>query len=400
MTRGRYLLRNRTPQPITDVHVRLLYNDFELTSATLEGAQAVVDDAEFSYRIFRLDTPMRPGEARVLTFETRRWHRGFPNRFPNTTLIENGTFLDNTEVSPVVGITGSGMLDDAATRRKYGLPDERPHRRMEGEPFSGSAWVQSDITVSTTASQTPIAPGRKVSDVARGGRRIARFVSEAPIHPFFSIQSARYAEKHRLHNGVDLAVYYHPAHAWNVDRMLDTLALSLDYYQANFGPYQFSHVRIVEFPGYRYFAQAFAGTIPYSETYGFISDYRNPETIDLVSAVTAHELAHQYWAHQVIGANVEGQTVLSETLANYSAIMVMKKLRGEDQIRRLLQFELDRYLEGRGSGAGDEPPLVRVDGQDWITYRKGALAMYLLQKRLGEEAVNRALRSLLQRYKF
>jgi len=254
--------------------------------------------------------------------------------------------------------------------------------------------------VSTTASQTPIAPGRKVSDIARGGRRIARFVSEAPIHPFFSIQSARYLEKHRLHAGVDLAVYYHPAHAWNVERMLDTLALALDYYQANFGPYQFSHVRIVEFPGYRYFAQAFAGTIPYSETYGFISDYRKPETIDLVSAVTAHELAHQYWAHQVIGADAPGQAVLSETLANYSAIMVMKKVRGEDQIRRLLQFELDRYLEGRGSGTGDEPPLVRVEGQNWITYRKGALAMYLLQKRLGEEAVNRALRSLLQRYKF
>ena len=29
-------------------------------------------------------------------------------------------------------------------------------------------------------------------------------------------------------------------------------------------------------------AQAFAGTIPYSETYGFIADFRNPETIDHV----------------------------------------------------------------------------------------------------------------------
>ena len=87
-------------------------------------------------------------------------------------------------------------------------------------------------------------------------------MSEAPIRETFSVQSARYAEKHRRHAGVDLAVYYHPAHAWNVDRMLDALAASLDYYQASFGPYQFDHVRIVEYPGYANYAQAFAGTDP------------------------------------------------------------------------------------------------------------------------------------------
>lgn len=35
----------------------------------------------------------------------------------------------------------------------------------------------------------------------------------------------------------------------------------------------------------------------------------------------------------------------------------------------------------------------------WIT-QKGALAMYLLQERMGEDAVNRALRNLLARYRF
>lgn len=403
VTRGSYLLRNRTQQPISEIHLRLFVDDLDLTNVTMAGARLVVDDPRVRYRIYHLDTPLQPGEARVMTFETRRWNRGFRNDEQNTSLIENGTFLDNSELMPVVGVLQFDMLSDRATRLAYGLPAELPRRKVEGEPFMGSAWVQSDITVSTTASQTPIAPGRKVSDVTRGGRRTARFVSEAPIHPYFSIQSGRYLEKHRLIDsfgkGIDLAVYYHPAHAWNIDRMLDTLAYSLDYYQASFGPYQFSHVRIVEFPGYRYFAQAFAGTIPYSEVYGFISDFRKTETIDLVSAVTAHELAHQYWAHQVLGADGPGHQVLSETLANYSALMVIRRLRGEDHIRRMLQFQLDSYLSGR-SYWKEEPPLVRVEGQDWITYRKGSLALYLLQKRMGEEAINRALRNLLQRYKF
>ncbi|HLM68270.1 MAG TPA: M1 family aminopeptidase, partial [Longimicrobium sp.] len=183
------------------------------------------------------------------------------------------------------------------------------------------------------------------------------------------------------------------------DRMLDALAASLDYYRASFGPYQFDHVRIVEYPGYANNAQAFAGTVPYSETYGFIADFQQPETLDHVTATTAHELAHQWWGHQVTGADMEGSSVLSETLANYSASMMLKKFRGAHQMRRVQRFLLGRYLGGRAVG-GYEPPLARVETQSWISYHKGALAMYLLQERLGEDRVNRALRSLLRRYRF
>jgi ABC-2 type transport system permease protein len=401
VTKGHYALRNLTTQPITDVHVVMRDRDLELASATLAGARLILDDPKYGYRIYRLDSPMRPGEKRLLTFETRRWHRGFRNDAPNTRMIENGTFLSNEELIPVPGM-GGVMLSNRAKRRKYGLPEELPSPKLEdlsatARPGIGTGWMNADITVSTSADQTPIAPGRKVSDVTHGGRRTAHFISDVPILTFFSVQSARYAEKHRRHGGIDLAVYYHPSHAWNVERMLDAMAASLDYYQANFGPYQFDHARIVEFPGYRGFAQAFAGTIPYSETAGFISDYHQPDTMDYVTGMTAHELAHQYWAHQIIGAATEGEDVLSETLAQYSAQMLLKKLHGEDQIRRYLQYELDRYLDYR---AADDPPLIRASGQRHLYYRKGALVMYLLQKRLGEDAVNRALRTLLARFKF
>jgi aminopeptidase N len=406
VARGRSLLRTLTPRPITDVHVRLLEDDLELTRAGIAGARLVLDDGEFDYRIYRLDSPMRPGEERVLTFETRRRHRGFRNGPPNTRLVENGTFLDNHELTPVIGMGREGTLEDPEARRIFGLPERGGRAKLEDLSATAKAadlggWTTADITLSTTADQTPIAPGRRVSDVVRGGRRIARFVSEAPIREAFSVQSARYAEKHRRHAGVDLAVYYHPAHGWNVDRMLDALAASLDYYQASFGRYPFDHVRILEYPGYTNFAQAFAGTIPYSETYGFIADFQEPETIDHVTATTAHELAHQYWGHQVTPADMEGSLLLVETLANYSAVMVLTKLKGEDEIRRALQYLLDRYLGGRAAyGTVGEPPLLRVEAQNYLTYQKGALAMYLLQERMGEDRVNRALRNLLERYRF
>jgi ABC-2 type transport system permease protein len=406
VTKGAFVLRNRTSQPIADVHIRAIDPEgMELTASSIANARLVLDDERYDYRIYRLDRPMQPGESCVLTFETSRWHRGFPNKFPTTSLIENGTFLHESQVMPIIGTNITDFHWDSETRRKYGLPGDLAPPKLEDlsrttKPSFDNTWVRkSDITVSTDADQTPVAPGSEVSDVTRDGRRIVRYVSNAPIRPRFAVQSAHYAEKHRNHRGIDLAVYYHPRHAWNVDRMLDAMAAALDYCQANFGPYQFDHFRVVEFPAYRNAAQAFAGTIPFSESVGFIADYGNPGTIDYVTGITVHEFSHQYWPHQIIAAETEGHTVLSETLAQYSAQMVLKHMRGEDQIRRYLQFELDRYLNGR-AWSTQEPTLARVIGDNYIAYRKGAMVMHLLQKRLGEEAVNRALRSVLARYKF
>ena len=80
--------------------------------------------------------------------------------------------------------------------------------------------------------------------------------------------------------------------------------------------------------------------------------------------------------------------------------MVMKHMYGEDQIRKFLKFELDRYLRSRGGEVVEELPLYRVENQGYIHYRKGSLVMYRLQRELGEDVVNRALRRVLQQYAF
>jgi aminopeptidase N len=236
--------------------------------------------------------------------------------------------------------------------------------------------------------------------VTSNGRRTAHFISGAPILNFFSIQSADYQVAKRNHNGLQLEVYYHQGHDWNVPKMLTAMATSLDYYRAHFGPYQFNYARIIEFPGYASFAQAFAGTMPYSESIGFNANTDDPEKIDFTTYVVAHEMAHQYWAHQVIGADMQGGTMTSETLAQYSALMVMKRLYGPDKIRRFLKYELDNYLQSRQGEVVEEVPLERVENQPYIHYRKGAVAMYLLQERLGEDAVNGALSRFVARFRF
>ena len=405
-TKGSYVLENKTGAPLKEIHVRF-DRDLQVKGLSIEGARPKKTFETFNYRIFAFDTPMAPGERRKMSFITQRSQRGFPNSDQESRVVDNGTFVNNLEIAPILGMGRDGLLQDRAKRRKYGLPAERRMAKLGDIPsrqFNGlrkdADFISSDITVSTEADQTPIAPGYKVSDTVKNGRRVARFVTEAPIMPFVSIQSARYRVAREAYKGVELAVYYDAQHPWNIERMKTSMKRSLDYFQANFSPYQFRQLRFQEFPDYAQFAQSFANTIPWSEGMFFISDYRDPTKIDMVTYVGAHEIGHQWWAHQVIGADQQGGAMLSETFAQYSALMVMKHAYGEDQIRKFLKFELDSYLRARGGDAIDEQPLARVENQPYIYYRKGSLVMYRLQSELGEEVVNRALRKLIAQYAF
>jgi aminopeptidase N len=404
-TKGSYVIENRTGAPLSEMHLRWLSDEMQMTRLDVEGASMAREWKDFDYRIYRFATPMAPGERRTVSFETVVTQKGFPNSGAMTSIVDNGTFINNSAFAPAIGMNRQGLLSDRTKRRKYGLEPELRMAKLEdtsaqARNYIGADWVNADITVRTVADQTPIAPGYKVSDTTANGRRVARFVTEAPILHFFSVQSARYALRQEAYKGVNLAIYYHPAHDMNVGRMISSLKAGLDYFQSAFGPYQFRQARIVEFPAYASFAQAFANTMPYSESIGFIADFRNPEKIDYVTYVTAHELGHQWWAHQVIGADMQGGTSLSETLAQYSALMVMEKTYGRDNIRRFLKYELDRYLMGRATERLEEMPLYRVENQGYIHYQKGGLVMYLLRDQLGEEAVNAALRFLIQTYAF
>jgi len=405
VTEGVYHLTNDSGAPIPELHVRL-DRDTKALQMSVNGASRVRTFDRFNYRIFTFDRPLQPGEKTALSFQTVMQQRGFKNSDNTTRLVDNGTFVNNFEFGPIVGMDRAQLLQDRAKRRKYGLtPQLRPpkleDRAAQSRNYLANAdWVNADISITTDADQTPVAPGYRISDVTKGGRRTIRFQTDAPVLNFFSVQSARYAIKREVYKGVELAIYYDAQHPWNVDRMIKALKTGLDYYQANFSPYQFHQARILEFPDYAQFAQAFANTMPYSEGIGFVTDNTQPDKIDYVTYVTAHELAHQWWAHQIIGADMQGATSLSETLAQYSALIVMEKTYGQAGIRKFLKFELDRYLRSRGGELVEELPLNRVENQPYIHYRKGSLVMYLLRDRMGEAKVNAALRRLLSQYAF
>ena len=410
--RGHYVLRNKTNVAIDTVHLRL---DRDLAVQALafdRPSRVVLADSAHEYFLRQLDAPLAPGDSLLLTFDLVRHTRGVPNNISNTDIASNGTFVENASFMPGIGYEPRAEISDDDDRKKEKLPvlprmksPTDPTARANNYISHDADWIDYDATVSTAPDQIAITSGYLQREWMENGRRYFHYKMDAPILDLWAFQSARYAttsDKWTSPDGkvVDIVVYYHPEHRWNVERMISGVKKSLDYYTRNFGPYQHHQVRIVEFPRYATFAQSLPNTIPYSEAIGFIARVEKADDIDYPFYVTAHEVAHQWWAHQVIGADARGATLLSETLSQYSALMVMEKEYGAGSMRRFLEYELDRYLVGRSTERKRELPLALNENQDYIHYRKGSLVMYALRDYIGEERMNAAIRGFLNAEKF
>ncbi len=406
LVKGEYLVENKSGEPIVDVPVGTAWH-LDVEALELEGAVIIESNKEFNLYQFQFEPALQPGERRRLTFEISRFPEGFvhsnnlPDLLSGGGVFGNGTFLNNFAMAPYLGFPRGVLLTDRADRAREDLEPVRRAPDLDdqskwGNGFAQDAdWINFEIRITTDADQIAIAPGYLIEERTEGDRRHFHYRMDAPMQNFYSVLSARYETLREDWNGIELSVYYHGDHSKNVERMMYSLQSSLEYFSNNFSPYQYRQMRVLEFPAYSPFAQSFPNTVPWSEGLGFIADLRDPETIDYVFYVGAHEVAHQWWGHQVSGANVQGQTSLIETLSQYSALMVMEQEYGPHVMRRFLKFELDRYLSGRGGEAMEELPLYRVENQAYIHYRKGSVVMYAIKDALGEDAVNRALANLV-----
>ncbi|RUO28996.1 hypothetical protein CWE12_11980 [Aliidiomarina sedimenti] len=405
---GEYSLQNQTEEPIERLLVQLPQHGSRASNAEIQvdGAQVGNLDPRFNSQWVEFDTPFAPGDQTRMSFRVERTNQGFVDSGNDLSLLHNGTFINNYQLLPALGYQASAELQDRHERRKRDLPARHPLPDLDDEAqnrinaFTGHThYIDFNVLVSTDLGQTAIAPGYLTEQWEDGERAYFRYAMDAPILNFFNLMSADLEITEDEHNGVAISVYHHARHDMNVPRMIDGVKDSLDYFNANFSPYQHRQLRIIEFP-YRSFAQAFPNTVPFSENMGFALDLRDEESIDFAYYVTAHEVAHQWFAHQITPGNVQGGQVLSETLSQYGALMVMERTYGKEAMRRFLKRELDRYLSARSFDVIGESPLYQVESQAYIYYQKGSLVMYALRDYLGEDAVNTALRNLIDEFQY
>ena len=405
-------IKNKNQEPIDSIFIT---SDKSMNhKVEIPGAKKKELDKLGEFSLYKLSTPLMPGDSMEIKMYSNYESKGFENNVSNMEILKNGTFFNNFSGLPSFGYQESVEMMDKNKRRKYDLPEKQRMPELQTECSklcmknylsAGSAdWVNVETYISTSADQLVIAPGSKVEeDKIEGGRRMAHYKLDHPSQNFYSFISADYELASRKWNGIDLEVYYHEDHSVNVEMMLDAIQKSLEYYTTHFGPYYHKQARIIEFPRYQNFAQAFPGTMPYSESFGFIINLEEKEgehKNNVIDAVIAHEMAHQYWAHQVVGANMQGATMLSESFAEYSSLMVMKTETSPLDMKGFLKYDMNRYLRGRSRESDKELPLHKVENQGHIHYGKGSVILYALQDFIGEDKVNAALRGFLEEYRY
>jgi hypothetical protein len=409
---GTLWLENKTSNNIDRIAVSVnpALSHLEIQKLSFTGGQTtILEEPKLGFRIYSLASPLPPHGRTSLEFALKFENPGFVNAAPNNQMVENGTFIDSAYL-PQIGYVQSSELADDSTRHKHGLEKAKRLPKLEDVAARQSNyvspqsdWINLDATVSTSPDQIAIIPGYLQKEWTENGRRYFHYKTDAPILGFFSVNSGRYQVVRDRWKDVNLEIYYHPGHEYDLERMKRGMKDTLEYCSTNFNAFQFHQLRIIEFPRYRTFAQSLANTIPFAESIGFITriDDKDKEAVDLPYYVTAHEVAHQWWAHQEISANVEGATSMVETLAQYSALMVMKHHDGPEAIKKFLHRELAVYLLGRAIERNEEQPLYRVQpNQGYIHYNKGSLVMYALQDYIGEEKVNQALSEFIKAYAF
>ena len=366
----------------------------------------IANDTSFGIKLVTLKKPLLPGDSINLMFSMEYKPRGIFDK-SNSPIERNGTFI-NYSFLPSIGYNENAELGENSARKKYNLPRKARMPRindslaMKNNILSANAdWIRFSALLSTDEGQIAVAPGYLQKDWKENGRHYFQYEMDSPMLNFYSMLSADYKVKRDKWKEVNLEIYYQEGHEYNLDRMMKGIKQSLDYYTANFGPYQHRQVRILEFPRDRSFAQSFPNTISFSESIGFITKVENkPDAIDLPFYVTAHEMAHQWWGHQVAEANVQGSAFLSESLSQYSALMVMEKEYGKDAMKKFLKQEMDSYLLGRTVEGKGELPLMYCENQQYIHYRKGSVVMYALKDLIGESVLNGAIKTYLDSNKF
>jgi peptidase M1-like protein len=189
---------------------------------------------------------------------------------------------------------------------------------------------------------------------------------------------------------------------------------SLEFFSGLFGAPALKTLTVAPIPGT--FGQGFPGLV-YMSTLAYLDPSSRPASLHTENQqlffsdlIIAHEVAHQWWGNVVIVASYQDEW-LTESLANYSALLWLEKKNGTKVVDEVLDdFRARLLAKGEGGRSLESAgPIVwgtRLESSDipdaWraITYEKGAWIMHMLRRRLGDDRFLKMLAEMRRRYEF
>lgn len=391
---GEYVLKNNTNRPISSILLNF-HPDLKIESATFKyhNKRFKVDDYVTE---IQLRNPLLPDEMANLDFElSYKWvavngHQSF------NAIIKNGSFMRISNYFPGIGYQINREVDDEQKRKEFQLGQASGIKKLDAPETFKNDFLTLDMTVSTEATQIAVGTGDMVKKWSENNRNYFNY--KAVNIPFrFAVSSAVYEHKTVRHKDIDINVYYTKDHFENVEHLLENAKLTLDYCTDNFGPYPFKSITFAEVSAFTkgFAATAYPWVVFMTEDMIFHTNIQEDKKQDVINELAGHELSHLWWGNSQINPDDrEGASMLTETLAMYTEMMLYKKMYGQNEMKERLKIHQQIYDSEKG--LRENQPLYKVrSGNSHIAYSKGAVVMVELSELIGEEQVNRALKNFL-----
>jgi ABC-2 type transport system permease protein len=366
---GEYVLVNKTMNPIDTLIVKSGFD--EETQIDIQASNRTIDSIpEWNIRLHLLAKPLQPGDSLRMSFAIRNQPNSLFQR--NSGVLGNGTFLSH-DILPRLGF---------------------PHDSTD----SGNhyfAWdsdrVEVDITVSTSTDQQAFSNGMLIRQWNERGRNVYEYRSTEPIKFNFFFMSGRFETHHDSWNGIPITVHHHPAHTQNLDDIVDGVKAALDLNGRLFAELPKEEIRIIEYPLSEGTHNTLkSNTILMSESV-FGVNTNVPGKLNMPFYVAAHEMTHHWFGNRLLPADAKGAVFLTESLTEYLTSTVFDS--------DFLRVQQQRYIRGRATASGDEPPLYLVEaGQEHISYGKGAVVLNAVAEEMGRQAFHNVLTEFFATY--
>lgn len=395
--RGTYSLLNTRSVPVDTLYVNWEPRD-AATLVLAQPARTMLDDPELGFRIVKLDTPVPPGAALEVGFTATIANDGDDPSGTEPVIDKDGAMFSNQEHFPQFGYLQRKARAPGTTPVTT-LPAARTADTTNTQIEGQADWIDFSATVSTQADQTALTSGILERQWRIGERHYGLFRMHSKMLPYFAFASGRYELARSTAGAVPIEVYYDARHAANVAQVLATARDSLNWFGQQLGSYPFGVLRMVEVAATVNGVQAFPGMVAISESSEFTRDL-DAGRVHSLQFMLAHEMAHQWFAHQTIGANAPGANMLTESVAQYLALIELERTAGRPVALDAVRWDLDVYLKTRPRGLGLERALSAEDGEAYLYYHKGAVAFWLLAQDLGEPVVTEVLARFLADHRF
>lgn len=395
-SRGSYVLENPYDHELRSFAVTG-GRHWQDVSWTLEG-QAFEPEDKTRLFVFTPPSPMAPGDRLKVGFDFHGSVPDGPSKNGGSAqefIVPSGVVLTSFTASfvPVLGFVDTIGVDDDNRYEPKIYPDDHYHEVLP--PLFGNQYdFTTRVKVTVPEDFRANSVGVLENDEITGGKRTMTWVSDQPVR-FFNVVAGRWAER----RGEGTAIYYDPAHAYNIDEMSRALDAARRYYSEWFYPYPWKELKLSEFPALATYAQGFPTNITFSEGIGFLT--KSDEKSRLATMVTAHESAHQWWANILTPGKGPGGNILSEGMSHFSTALLLEQLEGEQGRMAFLKRIEERYGDRRRKDA--ERPLVKIDGSHQgdttVTYDRGGWVAWMLMQQMGRERMLEGLRSFIVAFK-